>query len=517
MIIRELAVWLGFDIDKSVGDALIVMEQVNRVIDAMIDKVKEVVSEAAKMPEEMAHVSEELEILSNTTGISTDTLQVLGEAARRTGTSLQAFAVGFRAFAMHAEEAREGNVEAAQAFQKLGVHITDAAGHLRPAEELFLDVANAIGAIPNKTERVAAAAKLLGRGALQLLPILSKGKDGLADLRKELEDTGALLTERDIGGFLTLHDVLESLELVFKGLWYTMGRALLPAFLELKQGALEFWQANGPLIRGAITKAFKLLGDAILVVYRSIKLLTQYWKTTIAALATLGLAVFLVKTEFVLFSRAAIVAGIAAVRAALAAAWAWTMAALPVVAIVAALALVLLVLEDIWGGLHGKDALLGDLWEYGTLKAKEFVTYVKEELGPKLWAWVKDQAAAFFQWIGPATGKAMFELGAMVRNSIAGALGNIPLIGGALSNAIGTGPFQGVYAGTLAPTPAIASVYGGAGPGAGVVAPQFQFSATINAPGADANAIASALSTQLAEWQNNIVQETYNAVQPVTP
>lgn len=66
-----------------------------------------------------------------------------------------------------------GSKEQIEVFSRLGVSVTDAAGQLRPTEDVLLDLADAFAAMPDGAEKSALAVKLFGKSGVEL--ILNQG------------------------------------------------------------------------------------------------------------------------------------------------------------------------------------------------------------------------------------------------------------------------------------------------------------------------------------------------------
>jgi len=117
-------------------------------------------------------------------GTSTDKISALGYAAEQSGASLEEMesAAKFlqRNLETNADTFKEFGLDAAK-LKTLGL------------DEQMAAVADAIAAMPNATERTAAAMALLGRGGTSLLPLFKDGGAGLRALLHEAKDIGAIV------------------------------------------------------------------------------------------------------------------------------------------------------------------------------------------------------------------------------------------------------------------------------------------------------------------------------------
>lgn len=119
--------------------------------------------------------ADDLNTLSKVTGISTDNLQKYSYAADLVDVSVDAIAKSNKKLAKNAYEAANGSKSQVEAFDALGVSVTDSNGELRDSEDIFQDVISALGQMSNETERDALAQKLMGKSASELNPLIEDG------------------------------------------------------------------------------------------------------------------------------------------------------------------------------------------------------------------------------------------------------------------------------------------------------------------------------------------------------
>jgi hypothetical protein len=115
-------------------------------------------------------------------GITTDEFQILKAVADDVGTSVESLQTGFRTLGVQMKQ-HEGD------FAKLGVETRNADGSLRAVTDVFWDAGTAIGAINDQSTRFQTAQKMLGRGAMSLLPIFAGGAEAVAKYREQIAET----------------------------------------------------------------------------------------------------------------------------------------------------------------------------------------------------------------------------------------------------------------------------------------------------------------------------------------
>lgn len=213
-----------------------------------------VVGSLTAMVKKTADFGDELFDLSQITGISAATLSSFKLAADKSGTSLEGIALGLRFLGRNMAAAVAGTGAAKDAFKALGIAVADSAGKLRPMDEVMMEVADRFASMENGAEKTALAIKLFGRSGSELIPFLNLGRAGLAELRKEAERLGIVMSDTDAAASDKFKDALVSLEASVKGVGMTIGKTLIPIaqqladmFTRVISGVNETMNKNGPL------------------------------------------------------------------------------------------------------------------------------------------------------------------------------------------------------------------------------------------------------------------------------
>ena len=136
--------------------------------------------------QEIADLRNDITDASTRSGIAADTLQGLRLAAEGSGLSFSALTGGLDQFGRRMAVAAEGGNATAEAFEALGVQVTDSAGELRSADDVFRETLAQLNGMEKGAERTAAANEILGRSGTKLLQALSGS---------QLEDFVALTNE----------------------------------------------------------------------------------------------------------------------------------------------------------------------------------------------------------------------------------------------------------------------------------------------------------------------------------
>ena len=117
--------------------------------------------------------ADDLNTLSKVTGIGTAELQKYKAASDLVDVSVETMAKTNQKLKKTMYSAANGGKSQAEAFDALGVSVTDSDGNLRDSEEVFQDVITALGQMENETERDALAQTVMGKSAAELNPLIA--------------------------------------------------------------------------------------------------------------------------------------------------------------------------------------------------------------------------------------------------------------------------------------------------------------------------------------------------------
>lgn len=120
------------------------------------------------------------------TGVGVEQLQKFRFAATQNGSSAEVMDSALKHLNKTMAEAAAGkNKDAAEMFKKLGINLKDANGHIRSAEEVLPQLADAIKNNENPAVRLRIAMAAMGKAGQDLVPTFEKGRAGLDILGEE--------------------------------------------------------------------------------------------------------------------------------------------------------------------------------------------------------------------------------------------------------------------------------------------------------------------------------------------
>lgn len=207
--------------------------------------------------------------LAERTGLTVREVGLFSAAATVANVNTGALVASMRtlsqALADNSDEGKRGK----RALAELGIQAHDTLGNVRPMGDLWLDISRAIGSIESPADRSRVAISLLGRGALELLPLL---RGNFRELLGEVEGLGVAFTESGAKKAAAFDDALDKLGLKWEALKRSFGEKVIgvievafPDFLDPKKGPsafeqyLQFWWKSTGI--PAITRLNKQIAD----------------------------------------------------------------------------------------------------------------------------------------------------------------------------------------------------------------------------------------------------------------
>ena len=214
---------------------------------------------------------------STVTGMSAESLQAYTYAAELVDVSTETLTKSMAKQVKSMSSASEGSKAYAEAYQKLGVSVTDANGQLRDSETVYWECIDALGQVSNETERDALAMQLFGKSAQELNPLIAQGSEGIAALTEEAKAMGAVLSEESLSQLGAFDDSLQRLKAGSSAAKNALGLVLLPQLQTLADDGVsllgEFtsglvqangdWEQISQVIGNAIGSATQMLMDAL--------------------------------------------------------------------------------------------------------------------------------------------------------------------------------------------------------------------------------------------------------------
>jgi len=218
------------------------------------------------MTKQAATYGDEIAKASKKTGMATEDISRLRYAAERSGVGFGGLESALARMARSASEAAGGAEMYSEAYDRLGVSVTDANGELKGGEQLFREVAEGLKNVDNATERAALAQEIFGRSGAQLLPLLNEGEAGIKKLGDRAEELGMVLSGKAAQDSERFNDALEDLKDTGTTIAMTLGQTLMPTIAEIAEkvseavGRWREWSEAHPTLNALVIKGALALG-----------------------------------------------------------------------------------------------------------------------------------------------------------------------------------------------------------------------------------------------------------------
>lgn len=222
---------------------------------AGVKKLVDVMNEAVHAG---AAYADNINTLSTNYGIATQALQAYQYMAELVDTDVNTITGSIAKLTRNMDAARNGTGEAAEAFQKLGIQVTDGEGKLRNANDVFLEAIDHLGYIESGSERDALAMDLFGKSAMELNSLIAAGSEGMTAYAREAQKMGFILSDEDLSALNSVQDSFDRMDNMMTAVKNQIGAEMAPALVELADELLkvatqidwhEFGQAAADVIR----------------------------------------------------------------------------------------------------------------------------------------------------------------------------------------------------------------------------------------------------------------------------
>lgn len=276
-------------------------------------------------------------------GESFEAIQELEYATQRSGGSVSELRGDLERLTKTMESPVPGEFN--QTLALLGIRTRTSSGQVRKSTDVLEDLAVKFEGL-NKQERFALADRLgLSKSTVLLL---NEGRASIAQLREESRRLGGIISTEDAKNAETFNGRLLDLQQIGKGVGNTIAFALIPAITSMNEGLRDFFLANRDIIATGLTQFVDGLTQGFSNFFAITDSVVSALSDLVTALLPAGAQIDAVQ---------AIAVGTTGALVALAAAV--ISASAPFLAMAAAVAAVVLVIEDLWSYFQGGDSIIG--------------------------------------------------------------------------------------------------------------------------------------------------------------
>lgn len=195
--------------------------------------------------------ADDINTMSKVYSISTTDLQKYSAAAELVDVDVETIAKSHVKLEKQMLAASKGTGASAEAFEALGVEVTNADGSLKDGDQVWQETIQALGKMENETERDALAMQLMGKSATELNPLIEDGGEAYEQLAQTMEKYGLeFIDEETLAAANQFNDELDTIKAIgvvaFQQLGTTLAAYLAPALEKVVDwvGRFAEWITN---------------------------------------------------------------------------------------------------------------------------------------------------------------------------------------------------------------------------------------------------------------------------------
>lgn len=195
--------------------------------------------------------ADDINTMSKVYSISTTDLQKYSAAAKLVDVEVETIAKSHVKLEKQMMSAADGTGASAEAFEKLGVSVTNADGSLKNGDQVWQETIQALGKMENETERDALAMQLMGKSATELNPLIEDGGKAYEQLAETMQKYGLdFIDQETLDQANAFNDSLDTMKAVgmvaFQQLGTTLAAYLAPAMEKIVDvvGRFAAWLTN---------------------------------------------------------------------------------------------------------------------------------------------------------------------------------------------------------------------------------------------------------------------------------
>ena len=228
-------------------------------------------------------------------GVPIEELSRLKYAADLSGVSMEGLGTGLRRLSQNMNDAAKGTGEGLEAFEQLGIKVTDAEGKLRPTTEILAEMADRFNAMPDGAEKTALAMDLMGRSGADMIPLLNGGSEALNKLLVEAEQFGQVFDQEMGASAEAFNDNMTRISGSFGAIAAGITKDVLPSLERFSIWLVE----NGPAVQSFATTVIGGLINGFIFVAEKVAAAIQTFQTLQKIFEALPVVVTIVKDQIV--------------------------------------------------------------------------------------------------------------------------------------------------------------------------------------------------------------------------
>ena len=219
--------------------------------------------------------ADEINTLSKQSGIAADTIQKMQYASDLLDVDMETAVKA-------AAKLKKGLDKNESTLVSMGVAVRDANGQYRDMESIFMGTVRALSKIENETERDKVAMDLFGKSADELAGYIDDGGQAFAELSKQAQEKGLIISDEDLQKANEFNDTLDELKA-------TVGMDLMKAGASIGEALLPVLQQVAEIIT-KVTNAFAQLSPQTQKTIMIVLALVAALSPLLSLIATISMA-----------------------------------------------------------------------------------------------------------------------------------------------------------------------------------------------------------------------------------
>jgi hypothetical protein len=232
----------------------------------------------------------QVRVLQRVTGESATTTSALAGAASLLNLDTSKLNTGFGLL-------QKNIVNNSANLLKYGITLRNTSGEVLPFSTVLGNVQDVFATLTPGAEQAAFAMNVFGRSGKELIPILARGRDGLAELEQKARDAGLVMSQDDVDAAKNLSIAQHELADSFKGAAIALGTSFLPVMTTVTDALTQVVQLVQAIPTPVLTlgTAFIALAGGVIVAQKAFVLLKGAVAENLGVMAKFG-AVFAIFT-----------------------------------------------------------------------------------------------------------------------------------------------------------------------------------------------------------------------------
>lgn len=194
----------------------------------------------AKITLDAGAQADDLNTMAKVYGITTEELQKFAYASELIDVDVSTLTGSMTKLTKAMDSASSGTGASAEAFEQLGVAITDSDGNFKDRNEVFTETIKALGEISDETQRDALAMQIFGKSAMELNPLILGGAEDLEKYSEQAEKFGLILSQDMLDTLNEANDQFDIFKASIKQGGLILGSQFAPYLTMVGQGLNDF-------------------------------------------------------------------------------------------------------------------------------------------------------------------------------------------------------------------------------------------------------------------------------------